>query len=135
VGLDYNEQVLGGISAIHVRLNYPPPLVIPGTGTATTVRQRVTNLMGAGSTVSGINDRDTNANGVDDALELDARKTTGAVSPGAVFRVLYDCPDGTSVAPGSLSCVLSQATDLSGFPFSPEQAALIGCTITLDPAP
>ena len=135
VGLDYNEQILGGVSAIHVRLTYAPPLVIPGTGTSATVRARVTNLAGAGSTLSGINDRDLNTDTVDETLDADSRKTTGSLSPGPLFRVLYDCPNGTPIPPSAITCVLSQATDLSGFPFPPAQAALIGCTVALSPAP
>ena len=68
VGLDYPVQTVGSVSAILVKLNYPPPLVIPGTGTETTVRLRVTNLVGAGSTIGGVRDSDTNSDAVDDEI-------------------------------------------------------------------
>lgn len=133
VSLAYNEQQVGGISAIHFRLDYVPPLSIPGSLGVSTVRARVTNLA-TPATLSNISDNDTNANAVDDALELNARRTDGgSISPGQVFSVRYDCPLGNmSSAPG---CVLSQATDLAGLPFPPGQAALIGCTIALSSAP
>ena len=132
VGLDYNEQTVGGVSAIHLRLNYPPPATIPGSGAVATVRGRVTNLA-PGASLSSISDNDTNSNGVDDALELNARKSDGSLSPGPVFSVRFDCPLGA--IPTGLDCVHSGATDLSGLPFPPQQAALISCTVSLSSAP
>jgi hypothetical protein len=133
VALNYNEQTVGGISAIHFRLDYVPPLSIPGSLNVSTVRARVTNLA-APATLSNISDNDTNANGVDDALELNARRTDGgSLSPGPIFSVRYDCPLGNM--PSAPGCVLSQATDLAGLPFPPAQAALIGCQVALSSAP
>jgi hypothetical protein len=133
VSLAYNEQTVGGISAIHFRLDYVPPLSIPGSLNVSTVRARVTNLA-APATLSNISDNDTNTNGVDDALELNARRTDGgSISPGPILSVRYDCPLGNM--PSAPGCVLSQATDLAGLPFPPEQAALIGCTVALSSAP
>lgn len=134
VSINYPEPLLGGVSAILLALNYPPPLAIPGSGNVLSVRQRVTNLIGPGSQVSP-NDRDTNANGVDDRLDVQARaSTTGSINPGPVFRVRYDCPSGTPISASSLSCSHSQATALDGQPFPPELNALITCSFTLSPA-
>jgi cysteine-rich repeat protein len=135
VSLDYPLQIVGGVSAIFLKLNYPAPLVIPGTGTEATVRQRVTNLAGTGSSVSSIADRDTNTNGVDDQLQAAARKTQGSLDPGAVFRARFDCAAGTTVSPTAFSCQQEQATDLSGSPFAPELSNLIGCVVALSAAP
>ena len=131
VSLDYPLQVVGGVSAIFLKLNYPPPLDIPGTGTASTVRLAVTNLAGTGSSVSSISDNDTNANGVDDQLRAAARKTQGSLDPGPIFRVRYACAAGTNVLPSSFSCLHEQETDLSGLPFAPELANLISCVVSL----
>jgi hypothetical protein len=138
VGLDYSEPTLGGISAILLGLSYPTPLAIPGPaapGSAATVRARVTNLAGAGSSLAPI-DRDTNTDTVDDRLDVTARaSTSGSLNPAPVFRVRYDCPQGTEVSPGNLTCAPSQATGLDGLPFPAELAATITCTITLSAAP
>jgi hypothetical protein len=131
VSLDYPVQIVGSVSAILVKLNYPAPLVVPGTGTETTVRQRVTNLVGAGSTIGGVRDSDTNTNGVDDQIQAFVRKTSGSINPGPFYRVRFDCPAGTNVSPSSLSCSQEQATDAAGLPFIPEIANLIGCAFSL----
>ena len=131
MGVDYPLQTLGGMSAIVLKLNYMAPLAIPGTGTESTVRMRLLNLAGTGSTLSGINDRDTNADTVDDQIQASSRKTQGSVDPGPVFRVRFDCPAGTNVTLSKFSCSQEQATDLSGSPFVPELANLIGCVVTL----
>jgi cysteine-rich repeat protein len=131
VALDYPEPLLGGVSAILLNLSYPSPLAIPGTGTAATVRQRVTNLAGAGSQLAPT-DRDTNADTVDDRLDVQARaSTTGSLNPAAVFRARFDCPADTPISPGAFACAHSQATGLDGLPFAPELAAQIGCVVTL----
>jgi hypothetical protein len=131
VSLDYDVQLVGSVSAILVKLNYPAPLVIPGTATDTTVRQRVTNLVGTGSTIGGVRDGDTNANGADDQIQAFVRKTSGSINPGPFYRVRFDCPAGTGVSPSSLGCTQEQATDGAGLPFIPEIANLIGCVFSL----
>jgi hypothetical protein len=134
VSLDYNEQLAGGVSAAHFRVNYAPPLAIPGSGNASTVRARVTKL-DTTSTIQGssIMDNDTNANGLDDALELNALDTNSPLGPGPIFSLRYDCPLGQAISPSAVSCVLSQLTDASGNPHP--QPQLIGCTLALSTAP
>jgi len=130
VGLDYSLQIVGGVSAILLKTSYAPPLAIPGTGTESNVRMRVTNLAGAGSSLS-VSDRDTNTDGVDDLFQVTARKTQGSLEPAPVFRVRFDCPIGTNVSPSSFPCTHEQATDLSGLPLAPQLANLISCVVTL----
>jgi hypothetical protein len=133
VSLDYNAQTIGGVSATHLRVNYPPEISIPGSGTATTVRQRVTRI-DTTLTLAGISDNDTNSNGVDDALELNASKTNGSsVGPGPLYTIRFDC-SAAGLMP-TLTCVHSQDTDLSGSPFDPALAAQIACTLTQSAAP
>jgi len=131
VGLDYPLQTLGGVSAILLKLNYVAPLAIPNSGTDAMVRARVTNLAGTGSSISGIMDKDTNTDTVDDQIQASVRKTSGSIDPGPVYRVRFDCPAGTSIATSQFTCSHEQATDLSGSPFVPELANLIGCVVTL----
>lgn len=134
VSLSYNESVLGGVSAILLGLSYQPPLAIPGSGNVLSVRQRVTNLAGAGSQLSS-NDRDSNADTIDDRLDVQARaSTTGSIEPAAVFRARFDCAENTSIAPSALTCAHSQSTALDGLPFPAELAAQITCTVSLAPA-
>jgi hypothetical protein len=123
--------VVGGVSGVRMSVAYQPPLAIPGIGNVLSVRQRATSLLGSGFTVRP-NDRDTNADTVDDLLEVDVTSTINIIPSDDTFRVRYDCPPST---PSSLSCVTSNATDPSGLPFAPELAAQITCNLTLAPAP
>jgi len=129
--VDYPLQTLGGLSAILLKLNYVPPVALPGTGTESTVRMRLLSLAGTGSTLSGINDKDTNADTVEDQIQASVRKTQNSIDPGPAFRVRFDCPAGTNVTLSAFSCSQEQATDLSGSPFVPELATLIQCVVTL----
>jgi hypothetical protein len=130
VALDYPLQTVGGVSAILLKLNYVPPASIPGTGSVSTVRARVTILAGTGASLS-VSDRDTNSDTVDDQFQATARKTVGSLDPGTVFRVRFDCPAGTNVSASGFPCVQEQATDLSGSPFVPQLASLIKCAVSL----
>ncbi len=135
VGIDYPESLLGGVSAIRLRLAYVPPLSIPGSGNVLSVRQRVTNLAGSGSSVSP-NDMDTNGNAVDDLLDVQARASaTGSIDPGPVFRVRFDCPAGNVVPASALACTRADATALDGLPFPPELASQITCSVSVATAP
>ena len=136
LSIDYNVQTLGSLSAIHLGLNYPVPLVIPGTGSETTVRQRVTNQAGSGTSISGWNDHDTNANAVDDVIEVNAIRPSAPLGPGPIVRVRFDCPIGTVVSPGSLSCFHSGAIDAAGNPVpAAVEAQEVSCSLALAPAP
>jgi len=116
-------------------IRYPAPLSIPGTGSVSTVRQRLTNLAGGGSTMFPV-DRDTNADAVDDLLDVTARASvTGSIRSGDVYRVRFDCPAGTQISGSILSCAHSQAAGLDTLPFPPALDALILCRLSLSPAP
>ena len=134
VSLDYNEQLAGAVTAAHFRVNYSPPLSIPNSGNDTLVRQRVTKLDTTSQIPgSSISDNDTNSNGIDDALELNALDTNGSLGPGPIFSVRYDCPLSQVISPSALSCVLSQVTGGTGQPHP--QPQLISCTLALSSAP
>jgi hypothetical protein len=94
------------------------------------LRQRVTSLLGGGFTVRP-DDGDSNADTVDDLLDVDVTSTLNTVPSDDIVRVRYDCPAGTSVTPSSLSCATSNAADPSGLPFPPEIAAQITCELAL----
>jgi hypothetical protein len=131
VAIDYPEPLLGGVSAILLGLGYQPPLDIPGSNNVLSVRQSVTNLAGNGSTVAP-SDKDTNADTVDDRLDVLARaSTSGSIQPANVFRARFSCAAGSVITPASLVCTPSQAAGLDGLPFTPDLASLISCHFTL----
>ena len=135
--LQYNEPLLGGISVIVFNLDYSTAVSIPGSGNVLSVRQRITNLGGAQWTPAP-NDRDTNANGVDDQLQVRVTaSTTGSVQPTSIFRARYDCAGGagTVIQASSIPCILTEATGLDGLPFPPELASQIHCNISVAAAP
>jgi hypothetical protein len=129
VALQY-PPVVGGISGVHMSVGYLPPLAIPGSGNVLSVRQRVTSLLGSGFTVRP-NDQDTNADTVDDRLEVDVTSTINLIPSDDTLRVRYDCPPSTPIEPSSLTCVTSNATDPSGLPFPPELVEQVTCALTL----
>ena len=133
-GIDYPEGLLGGISAIKLSINYPGAISYPGSG-STTSRTRVTNLAGGGSTIFPL-DRDTNADAVDDRLDVTARASvTGSIRPSNVYRARFDCPAGTHVSPSNLSCLHSEAAGLDTLPFPSQLDSQIACSLSLAAAP
>jgi hypothetical protein len=131
VGIDFPIQIVGNVAAILMKVGYPAPLLIPGTGTDATVRSSITNLAGTGASIVGIMDKDTNSDAVDDQLQAGARKTTGSLPSAALFRVHYQCPAGTNVSLGSFTCSHEQEIDGSGSVFDPAVAALIDCVLSV----
>jgi hypothetical protein len=138
--LQYPEATLGGISAILVRTHYADSLGIPGSGVATTVRQRVTSLLGAGFTVqvTTLGDHDSDdPDTVEDTLEVRATSTTNSIRPGNVARTRFDCPGGagTVIPPTALGCSFLQVGALDGNPMPLQLVALITCSVSLATAP
>lgn len=112
---------LGGVV---IRLSYPsPPLSLPGSGTDDSVLRQVQILPG-GSGLRVVNDRDTNADGVDDQLVL-SYVTVDAFDAGPFARVTF-CRDGESPPLSAFSCTVS-----AGNPFGVDLEA--NCAVT--PAP
>jgi hypothetical protein len=133
--LQYDEALVGGLSAIFLNLSYAPPLSIPGSLNVLSVRQRVTNLGGAQWSVAP-NDRDTNSNGVDDLLEVRATATTnGSVQPAAIYRARFDCAAGAVVSASSIPCSMAQPIGLDGQPLDPSLASQIHCSVAVAAAP
>jgi hypothetical protein len=132
--LQYNEALVGGLSAIFLNVSYAPPLSIPGSLNVLSVRQRVTNLGGSQWSVAP-NDRDTNSNAVDDLLEVRATATTnGSVQPAAIYRARFDCAAG-SVVSARIPCSMAQPIGLDGQPLDPSLASQIHCSVSVATAP
>lgn len=132
LSLDFPERV-GSASGTGLDFGYPGYLSIPGAGRQPSVRSRVTSLLSDEFTVSP-NDRDTNSDGTDDLLRIDAISALGLLSdpPVPIVRVQFDCPQGTAVQPSDITCSVAELVDSSGLPFDAELRALASCEVTLE---
>jgi hypothetical protein len=102
------------LAGVTVDLSYLPPLSIPGSGLAPSVRQRVTDLTGGGA-LSAVADRDENGDGVDDTLRNAYAATPPKTVPLGPFELIhFDCPIGTPVRAHDLHCSIPQASDTLG---------------------
>jgi cysteine-rich repeat protein len=108
-------QQIGGVT---VDVSYPASLSIPGSGFASSVRQRVMDLTG-GVGLSAIVDRDENGDGVDDTLRNAYVTTAPRTVPFGPFELIhFDCPAGTMVRAHDVPCVISDASDTLGGPIT-----------------
>jgi cysteine-rich repeat protein len=145
MALDFPEDIVGQLGAAQVRLSYPSPLDIPGSGFASTVRQRVTSKLPAGFTFQGPGissdwlggfDRDTNGDAVDDQVRVNLLPPLGnGLRTGDVGQAQFDCPAGTEMRPADLPCNVpgDQLGGLDGNPLAPELRPLVRCALTLAP--
>jgi hypothetical protein len=122
------------LAGVTVELSYPPPLDIPGSGNAQSVRARVTDVSGAGG-FAGVNDADSNGDGVDDDLMYPYAVPGGAIPIGPLVQVQFDCPVGTMVFPASLPCNVTDASDSFGNSLSHCSGDGSDCRVDADCAP
>jgi cysteine-rich repeat protein len=124
VSLDYEERITGPLLGMFVQVGYAPPLTIPGSGTAATVRQSVMRLIREPFRFIAA-DTDTDADGVDDQLRMLITGTTAddPIPAGPVANVRFACPEGTLVKPSDLPCTLDSVSDGSGMLLPPERLA------------
>jgi len=112
-----------------------PTSTTPAQRSVATVRTRVTNLGGAQWSVAP-NDRDTNANAVDDFLEVRVpASTNGSVQPAAIYRARFDCAAGSVVAASAIPCSIAQVAGLDSQPLDPSLVAQIHCSVAVAAAP
>jgi cysteine-rich repeat protein len=113
-------------------LGYPAAASIPGSGPATSVRQRATNLSGASSPVFLVSDVDTNANSVDDSLRM-VFGTSATWPAGPFAEVRFDCASGTTLRGPDFHCGFLDASDAFSNAIDP---ALLVCAVSsLQPIP
>jgi cysteine-rich repeat protein len=110
IGQPGTPSDLGGVE---VDISYPPPLDIPGSGGDASVRARVTDVSGTGG-FAGVNDSDSNGDGIDDTLKYPYAVAGGAIAIGPLVQVRFDCPAGTMLLPAALPCNVTDASDSSG---------------------
>jgi len=130
--LVYEPRLVGGVYGMFLEVDYPTAVSLPGTGTASTVRARFTNLLVPATNYRFIaSDTDSNGNAVDDrARTLVTANTSEAIPSAAVERIRFDCPSGTVVQPSQFACRPAEAVDVAGQLFPPAVAALIDCSLT-----
>jgi cysteine-rich repeat protein len=135
MALAYDEAILGGVSATRLELSYPVAVGIPGTGFASTVRDRVTTPLSAEFNFLR-SDVDADADGIDDFVRAVIRApVVGSIDPQVVVRVQFDCAPGTPVLPAALPCTIPELIMLDGSPFPDELRQLASCVVTLEPTP
>ncbi|MEW6272970.1 MAG: hypothetical protein AB1689_27145 [Thermodesulfobacteriota bacterium] len=84
------------VAGVTVFLDYPGTrLDLPGTGNASSVLARVTNLTGV-TGVFSVGDQDADSDGFDDRLGVGLISSGTAVAPGDFARVVFDCLPGAA---------------------------------------
>lgn len=97
-------------AAGRLALAYPPAVSLPGTGAATSVRQRITNASGTSSPILLPSDADTNSDTIDDTLLL-VFGTTAPWPPGPMVTISFDCTAETPVRVTEFDCSFDDASD------------------------
>jgi len=134
--LIYEPRILGGIFGMYFDISYPSTVSIPGTGTESSVRARLTNLIGTTDYRLSIVDRDTDGNLVDDQARTLVSATRQKEIPSKeIHRLRFDCPAGTVVQATDFPCAIVQPSDSAGQLFPPAQAAQISCAVDLAVVP
>jgi hypothetical protein len=107
------------ISGVAVEVSYPPPLSIPGSGLAPSVRQRVMDLTG-GIGLSQVADVDTNGDGVDETVRTAYATPATKIVPFGPFELIhFDCPAGSLVRAHDVPCTITDASDPLGDSIDP----------------
>ena len=131
--LVYEPRIIGGVFGMFLEVDYPAAVSIPGSGTASTVRARFTNLIGAANYRLVPSDLDTNTDGRDDrGRSLVTANTSEPIPSAPILRIRFDCPAGTTVQPSQFACRPTELADTAGQPFPPSVAAQVSCALALE---
>jgi len=123
----YNPRITGPLSAGFIDVGYSAPLSIPGTGTDSSVRGRLTRLLPDPSTFRVLlRDCDAgNCGGGGVRASIFVTDLTGAataqIPPGPVGTIRFDCTEGTQVHGSDLPCTLDGLADGSGQLIGPDR--------------
>jgi hypothetical protein len=105
---------------------------LPGSGSTTSVRLRVTNVSGTSNPIFLASDNDTNSDGVDDTLVLLFGLST-SWPPGNLATITFDCVAGTPVRAPEFHCSFNDASDPFSNAIDPTK---LFCSVTLlEPIP
>jgi hypothetical protein len=115
VSVPYNTVGAPLLSGIRLRVHYPGTVSLPNIpGTSFVDSARLTSLTGVNGGFLIGQDVDTNADSVEDTLDV-LYGVTGTTFPAGDFvRVLFDCTVGSPVSPSNFQCVVNSASDQVG---------------------
>jgi hypothetical protein len=105
---------------------------LPGSGPATSVRQRVVDVSGTSNPIFLASDTDANGDAQDDTLVI----VFGITSPwpvGNFATVTFDCAAGTPVRVPEFACSFNDASD--PFATAVDPSALVCAVTVLEPIP
>lgn len=130
--ITYADPKSTNAAAGRMLLAYPGAVSLPGTGSAGSVRLRLTNLSGTSNPIFLPSDTDTNGDTVDDSLVL-VFGTTVPWPQGPFAAIVFDCSAGTPVRSPDFNCSFNDASD----PFSNavDPTALVCSVTALEPIP
>ncbi len=113
------DKPYGGLS---LRLTYPAAANIPGSGTASSVKDRVVFAHTGG--LAAVNDVDSNGDGTDDTLAVSSVDT--AENPAGLYlTVTFDClPGHTRPSAGDFTCVVQSASMPDGTEITDETCSV-----------
>jgi len=127
VALVYQTNTLGPVAATYIDLGFEPPLDLPQTPDE--LRPRLTSLLPQGVKVGSPTRQ---------AKRLRVALTTAeqGIQPANAFKVRFDCPAGSRIAPSALSCATAEVISASGQPMEHTFAREVRCLVVgLDPVP
>jgi cysteine-rich repeat protein len=128
----YDDPARTGAAAGRMVLAYPPAVSLPGSGAATSVRQRVLNASGTANPVFLPSDTDTDRDGSDDTIFL-VFGLPGPWPSGPFATITFDCTAGTPVRAPDIACSFDDASD--PFATAVDPAALVCAVTVLEPIP
>jgi hypothetical protein len=124
VALAYDAVTIGHLSATYVDLVFHTPLSLPGE--TRELRDRVTTLLPQGTRVGPPTLENKR-------LRVALASSVQPIPPGDAVKIRFDCPSGSRLEPGALSCQTAEATGPSGEPLHADLARGVRCVVKLDP--
>jgi len=128
--VDYDDPSSTAAAAGTIQVKYPAAISIPGSGP---LRGPVVNTSSAGNATFLPRDADTDADGVDDAVEVVFALANDPWPVGSFASIDFTCAAGTPVLAPDLPCRLLSASDLFSNALDP--AALRCAVVDLEPIP
>jgi hypothetical protein len=120
IALAYHRRVIGPVAGTYVEVGFGPPLTLPADPKE--LRSRLTSLMPPPHSTGSPELRSGQ-------VRVALTTTEQSIDPGKVLRIRFDCPEGTRVAPESLSCTTTEVVSGSGQMLEAELAHGVRCTV------
>jgi hypothetical protein len=125
VALAYQLNAVGPVAATYVDLGFDPPLDLPSA--AQELRSRLTSLLPQGVNVGSPTRQGKR-------LRVALTTAEQGIQPANAFKMRFDCPAGSRIAPGAFSCSTAEVTAASGQPLDDALAREVRCVVfRLDP--